>query len=221
MHKIRVLVAESRPLLREALAKVLGNVPSIDLLSICCNGNDAIEQAVKLKPEIILLDGGLSECNCIEVARRIRELLPETRVVVLTSLLRQHLDPLSILDTEADGYIDIDVEPVNLIDAITRVSEGRYILSPRMAEKVFESFSLLGEKINTDQKTSLTKREIEVLTLVAKGLTNKEIGGALLVTESTSKAHLHSILKKLKVRSRAQAVFVAQDKGILYDQNTS
>ena len=96
-----------------------------------------------------------------------------------------------------DGYIDTDAEPIHLIDTITRVFEGGCVISPRIAESISKSFVLMEEKIKVEEKNALTERERDVLTLVAKGLTNREIGGALFVSDSTAKAHLHRILKKL------------------------
>ena len=101
MRKIRVLVADSRALLREALIKVLGETMSVDLVSVCRNGEEAIEQAIKLKPDIILLDGGVETFDCIKVSQRVREIQPDIRVIIFTPLMRQYRDPLYFLGAEA------------------------------------------------------------------------------------------------------------------------
>ena len=217
--KIRVLVADSRTFIREALAKVLADAANIKVVSLCSNGEDTIQQAINLKPDVILLDGGLSG-DCVKVARHIRKSQPEIRIIIFTPTSYQSGDTSFVLNAGADGYVDIDIHPLHLIEIINRVYNGNYVLSLFMPEKLRERLAFSDEKPSTPQEISLSKREREVLDLVSKGLTNKEIADKLFISERTAKAHLHSILTKMQAHSRTQAAFMARDMGILSSKDS-
>ncbi|MFC2007007.1 response regulator transcription factor [Chloroflexota bacterium] len=212
MKNIRVLLAGTRQLLLIGIRKVLEDASNIDLLSFCSNGEEAIQGTTELKPDIVILDGDMP--HCVEVTHNIKNLLHEIGVIILTPSHRYN-DPLFILEAEANGYIDSDMGPPRLVDIIERIYEGGINVSPMIALKLFQNRSLLGGKVDSEKESVLSKREEEVLTLVAKGLTNKEIANALFVAPNTAKAHLHSIMTKMKAHSRSQVAYMARDKGIL------
>jgi len=212
MENIRVLLAGTRHLLLLGVMKALGDASNIDLVSICSNGEEAIQRTTELKPDIVLLDGDV--IRCVEVTRHIKNLSHDPGVIIFTPSHRYD-DPLFILEAEANGYADTDISPPRLVEIIERVYAGGFIVSPLIALKLIQNRSLLKGKADTEKESLLSKREEEVLTLVAKGLTNKEIASALFFTPNTAKAHLHSIMTKMKAHSRAQVAYMARDKGIL------
>ena len=217
MEKIKVLVVDKRELFREGLAKILEREPNIELVSTCSTGLECIQKATELKPDVILLDTEILECDHIEATRCICELLPETGIIILTHSEEAH-DIFPALKKGAKAYMTKDVKVEDLIGAIVRVNAGEVLISPPMATKLLEEFALLSEVKETAQpkyNAGLTRREREVLTLVAKGTTNREIASILFITENTVKVHLSSILGKLHVQNRQQAAAMAIEKGIV------
>lgn len=225
MDKIRILVADSRKLLLEGIAKCLGEIPKIEVVSVCSTGGEAVKLATKLTPDVILMDATIRGCDCKEAIKRIRETNHKIRFIITTPLLHEYPDALSLVDMGANGYVDIDIDAIRLVDNIEQVLNGRNTFSPLMAANIINN-QIHGSDITKKPKnteysgdTPLSRREDEVLVLLSQGLTNKEIAQKLFVTENTVKAHLHSILKKLQVRTRAQAVFVTQNKRLATREN--
>jgi len=220
MEKIKVLLTDRGEIFRKGLAKLLEAEKNIEVLSTCSSGLEVIQKAIKLKPDIILLDSKISECDCIEVTRRINELLPETKIIVHRLSLEDY-DLLGTLGAKVQAYLYSDIDVKEIIRIVTRVKAGGVIISAPLAAKLLEEFVFLKESREAEQQrydAGLSKREEEVLALVAKGTTNKEIASALFITESTVKAHLSSILEKLHVRNRQQAAVLATEKGIIRKQ---
>lgn len=217
MLKIKVLLADKRGIFREGLAKILAGEPDIKVVSICSSGLECIRKATELKPDVVILDTEISECDCIEATQCINKLPLAPRILILTHS-EEDRDLFSTLRAGARAYMSKDVMAKDLIKAITRVHLGEVIVTPPMAAKLISEFALLEESKEAGQRkygTSLTEREVEVLALVAKGATNKEIGSALFIAVNTVKVHLSRILEKLHVRNRQQAAALAIEKGIV------
>jgi len=217
VQKIKVLLADKRELFREGLAKILESEPNIEVVSTCSSGVECIQRTSELNPDVILLDTEISECDCIEAIQCINKQSSAPRIIMLTHSLEDQ-DLFSSLKAGARAYISKDTKVEDLIGTITRVSVGEVIITAPMASKLLQEFVLLEEsKDEKRQKydVSLSEREAEVLALVAKGRSNREIAGALFITVNTVKVHLSKILEKLHVRNRLQAAALALEKGIV------
>ena len=213
MTRIKLLLADKAEIFREGLAKLLEGEHDIEIVSQCRTGLEAVENAHKHHPDVVLMDIELSECSAIEAAQRIHETLPETGIIILTNTEAD--DPLlSAVKAGARAYISENVRIENLIKIITLVAEGDVIVSPPMAARLLEEFNFLGkhkDMVNFAVVTRLTKREQTVLALVAQGFTNREISTTLFISEHTVKVHLRSIKEKLHAHTRQQAVALASE----------
>jgi len=217
MGKIKVLVVDRRELFRQGLAFILECEPNIRVVFTCSSAHEGIKMASELNPDIILLDTELSDCDCVEATRRICGLLPETRIIILTHSEESHY-LLSALSIGARAYISKDVKVEDLIRTIAGVYSGEVIISPPMAQKMLEEFKRSAQSKETVQGNdafSLSPREKEVLSLVSKGASNRELANTLYITENTVKVHLRKIMEKLHVHSRHQLADLAADKGIV------
>ena len=217
MIKLKLLLADKREIFREGLAKLLEPEPNIEVVGTCCTGWGAVESALEHQPDVVLIDTGLSECGTIEAMQCICERLPKTRVIVLTCS-EVNADFLYAFRAGARAYISKNISVENLIKAITLVAEGEVIVSPPMAVELLAEFSPLKEHNEVAEEgdvTLLSKREQTVLSLVAEGLTNREIATTLFISEHTVKVHLRNIMEKLHAHTRQQAVALATGKGLL------
>lgn len=207
MEKIRLILVARREVCREGVAMLLNQGPDIEVVWKCSGGVECIEKTLELKPDVVLMDTEISEGDCIQAIQAISNLVSQSRVLVFTHPEQDHL-LLSALKAGARAYISKDVRLQDLVGAIVRVSAGEVIVSPPMAERLMEEFALLGDRKDGKRwKTDahISQREAEVLGLVAKGKTNKEIAEALFINVSTVKTHLGRILEKLQVRNRREA----------------
>lgn len=217
MEKIKVLVVDAREIFREGLVKILERQPNLQVVGTCSTGRQAIGKASQLKPDVVLLDTEISNCEFVEVTRRFYELLPETRVIILTHS-EENRDLFSAIRAGAMAYLTKDIKVEDLIRNITRVHAGDVIISPPLASRLIGEFSLLEEsKALTEKKVKigLSKRELEVLSLVVRGATNRDIAKDLFISENTVKVHLSKILEKLHVNNRQQAAILALEKGVI------
>lgn len=210
MSKAKVLIAGGREIFREGLTTFLKKSNEVELVSVCSTGTETIQQVIKLRPNVILLDDNIIDFSCTELVRRIRELQPEVRIVYINQTADKYVDPLSILQVEADGYVDGDIEVVHLIDTIKRVYDGHHSVSPVLGERLLDKFAPSDKWLNSRQAVGLSNRERQVLELVGDGLTNREIARTLFLSENTVKTHVSSILKKMKLRNRQQAAVLAK-----------
>ena len=217
MEKIKVLLMDRREIFRQGLALILEREPNIQVVFTCSSAQEGIKRASELKPDIVFLDTEVSDYDCVEATRRVCELSPETRIIILTHSEEYH-DPLSALRVGARAYVSKNIEVEELVRIIAGVYDGEVIISPPMAEKILEEFSRSvqpKEVMPADDSFSLSPREKEVLNLLTKGASNRQLANALCITENTVKVHLRKIMGKLHVRSRHQAAYLAVDRGIV------
>lgn len=217
MTKVKLLVAEKSEIFREGLQKLLEQEPSIEVVCTCRTGFEAIECANEHQPDVLLIDPELSECNGIEVMQRIHERLPNTNIIVLTCS-ETHADLISAIKAGARAYISKDTVSIeNLIKTIILVAVGKVIISPPMAAILLAEINLLEEHKVTAKAggVSLSTREQAVLSLVAEGLTNREIATSLFISEHTVKVHLRNIMGKFHAHTRQQAVALAGEKAAI------
>ncbi len=204
---IRVLIVDDHPVVRAGLANVLGAESDIDIVGQARDGMEAIDKALELQPDVILMDILMPGCSGVEAMIAIREKLPSTRVVMLTLSDREE-DVFKAVRFGARGYLLKSTSIDDILAAIRQVAEGQVILSPYVAGKLLEEF-------RREQSVPLSPRETEVLTLVGKGLTNHQIAEQMVVTPGTVKTYLQRILEKLHLENRAEAMAYALKRGLI------
>jgi DNA-binding NarL/FixJ family response regulator len=219
MPKIKLLIADSRIIFSLGIASALEKTADIKVVSICASGKETISRAVKLKPDIVLLDSNILDFDCFEVTRQLKELLPETHIIVLNQRNLERQDPISLINMNVDGYVGEEIHPSNLINTIYDVATGKQAISPIMGLRMMKELRALQKKSEALTKINLTKREMEILSLVAKGLSNHEIAVQTYISSNTVKAHLSDIMKKLNVPNRQRAAILATEKGIIARPN--
>jgi DNA-binding NarL/FixJ family response regulator len=200
---IRVSIVEDSRGTRESLAELLGRAPALSCVGAHPNGEEALRQIPVEKPDVVLMDINLPKMNGIECVERLKQTLPKTQVLMLTTYDESDLI-FDSLRKGASGYLLKNMPPAELIQAIEQVHAGGAPMSMQIARKVVNHFQKI-KKPQSDME-QLTKREHEILALLAKGYLYKEIADQLGITLSTVRAHLHAVYEKLHVQSRTEAV---------------
>jgi NarL family two-component system response regulator LiaR len=208
---IRVLVADDHPVVRHGIRNLLATETGIELVGEAADGQAAVAAAVALRPDVILLDLVMPIKDGIEAIGEITELVPETRVLVLTSFGAED-KILPAIKAGAMGYLLKDTEPEELIAAIEQVYQGEYPIHPTIAEKVLREVTEPSDQPLTPDP--LTAREVEVLRLIAQGMGNRQIAERLVLSEATVRTHVGNILGKLHLASRTQAALYAVRSGL-------
>jgi len=217
MDKIRVLLVGARELFRAGITRVLGAQRNIEVIATCSSGNEGLNKAKELKPDIILLDSDISDCNYLDMTRSISESLTQVGIIVLSSV-EEYREFILALKVGVRSFFSKSVSLEELIRTIESVHAGQVIMPQPMATRLLNEFTLLEEQnqaIRGKRSLGLSKREEEVIRLVAQGCTNTEIARALFISENTTKVHVSKILQKLKVNNRQQAAVLAIEKGIV------
>jgi len=210
--KIRILIADDHPVVREGLSAMLSREKDIEVVGEAENGRKAIEKARELQPDIILMDLRMPEVDGIEAMRQIKMDNPEIEFIVLTTYDNDEYIFKGI-ESGARAYLLKDSPREDLFKAIRVVSKGGSLIEPAVAGKVLDRFAELSRQVQIPE--DLSEREVEVLTLIAKGASNKLIASSLNIGESTAKTHIQSIFNKLGVKDRTEAVTEAVKKGII------
>jgi two-component system NarL family response regulator len=207
---ITVLVADDQELFRRGLQTVLATESGFDVVGEARNGAEAVARAAELAPDVVLMDVRMPEMDGIEATRRLRQQAPSTRVIMLT-VSDEEDDLYGAVRAGANGYLLKDASLDDVAGAVRAVASGESLISPSMASKLLAEFNTLagGTTATDDATPRLSDRELQVLKLVAKGLTNREAAGELHLSENTVKNHVANILDKLHLRSRLEAVMYA------------
>jgi NarL family two-component system response regulator LiaR len=209
---IRVLIADDHAVVRQGLRTFLALQPEIEVVGEAADGEEAAAAAERLRPDVTLMDLVMPRLDGTDAIRRVRELSPSTRVIVLTSFVDEDR-MMPAVRAGAAGYLLKDVEPQELVRAIRTVHEGEAPLHPAVASRLMEEVARDGDR--PDAAAVLTGREREVLVLIARGHANKLIARDLGVSEKTVKTHVSNILGKLGVNDRTQAALVAVREGLV------
>lgn len=209
---IRVLIADDHPALREGLRAILATQPDIAVVGEATTGQEAVARATALHPDVVLMDLEMPGIGGVEATRRIRERLPDTRVVVFTAFDGDQR-VVGAIAAGAQGYLLKGASRAEIFAAVRAAHQGGMPLQPAVATTLLRH--LAGQREARTGEKVLSRREREVLHLLAEGLTNKEIARQLVVSERTIKFHVGSILAKLGVPNRAAAVRVALARGLL------
>jgi DNA-binding NarL/FixJ family response regulator len=204
---IRVLIVDDHSVVRHGLRLFLRTDPELEVVGEAADGAQALVLAEELRPDIVLMDLLMPVMDGIEAIGRIRQQLPDTEVIALTSVLEDR-SVVRAVRAGAIGYLLKDTEADDLCRAIKAAAAGKVQLSAEAAER------LMREVAGPTQPDSLSEREVDVLKLLARGSTNKEIGLALFIEETTVKTHVSNILGKLGVQSRTQAALYAARVGL-------
>ncbi|MDQ7822407.1 MAG: response regulator transcription factor [Candidatus Eremiobacteraeota bacterium] len=220
-EKIRVLIADDHHLFREMLFHTLSEEEDIEVIAEASDGEEAVAQARKLHPDIILLDINMPRMNGLEAIREIKREQPLCKVVILTAL-EDDAYVFKFIREGATGYLMKDTNALEVIKAIRSAYSGESLIQPRIVNKILKEFCKLSEekrkspeKGESGKLTSLTEREREVLSHVAQGLNNKEIASALFISEATVKSHVANLMSKLNLRDRVEMVLFAVKNGII------
>ena len=217
MGKIRVILAEDHAVVRQGTKHLLDRYPDIEVIGEAHDGEQGVTRVKELKPDVAIMDVRMPRMSGIEATRRIKAEFPEVAVLALTA----HDDDeyvFALLESGANGYLLKTAEIEELVKAIRAVHAGQPALDPLITQKVVAQF-MNGKSLPDvmaqvgDEMDGLTSRELEVLRMVAKGLTNKEVAQQLFISDRTVQAHLSSIFSKLQVSSRTEAVMHAIRKG--------
>jgi len=213
MGQLKVLLADEKEVFREGLARLLGEQEHIEVVSRCSNGKQAIEGVKETKPDVVLIDNNISDCGSNEATQEIKGLFPEVQVALLTDSENEQ-DLFSAIESGATGYLLKDMKVDDLVKSIDLLAKGEVVVSPPLGEKLVDKFASMRQK-EPERQIGLTRRELEIVKLLAKGATNKEIAETLFVTENTAKVHLKNILGKLGLRNRQQVVAYTVQKGLV------
>ncbi len=209
---IRLLLVDDQALFREGLRTLLSVYEDLDVLGEADNGQEAVDLALTLRPDVVLMDLRMPVLDGVAATRLLLREMPAVKVIVLTTFDDdEHV--FEGLRAGAVGYLLKDVPSVRLVEAIRAAAQGQSFLQPSVAAKVVAEFNRLSVQLPPVQPLvePLSEREIEILSLIASGSSNKEIAGLLFITEGTVKNHVTNILGKLDVRDRTQAALKAKD----------
>jgi DNA-binding NarL/FixJ family response regulator len=219
-NPIKVLIADDQSLFREGLKTLLQTNPDFEVCEEAENGEEAVKKAIITQPDVILMDIRMPVLNGIDATRRLRaSLRDETvgRIIILTTFDNDD-DVFEALRAGAIGYLLKDVPSDVLFDAIHTAARGESFLQPAIASKVLAEFSRMprpASGLSEELIVPLSKREKEILRLMATGASNKEIASLLMIAEGTVKNHVSSVITKLDARDRMQAVIIAQRMRII------
>jgi len=209
---IRVLIADDQRAVREGLAMLVGLTDDIEVVGTAANGVEAVTLADELRPDVVLMDLRMPEMEGAEATHTIRAALPETHVLVLTTYADDN-SLLPALQAGAHGYLTKDASAEEIERAIRAVADGHTHLDPAIQQRLVASVLTTAGREST-LPTDLTAREVEVLKLIAAGLSNTEIAAALVVSAATVKTHINHVFQKTGARDRAQAVRYAYQHGL-------
>jgi DNA-binding NarL/FixJ family response regulator len=213
---IRVLLCDDQALFRSGFRMILEARPDIEVVGEAEDGLQAVELALGTKPDVILMDVRMPHLDGVEATRRITESGNQARVIVLTTYdLDEYV--YDAIRAGASAFLLKDVQPTQLVDAIRVVARGEALLAPTVTRRLLDRFarSLPVAGPPPAAVSSLTEREVEVLRLMAAGLSNAELAERLVLSEATVKSHVSNVLRKLGVRDRVQAVILAYDAGLV------
>ena len=218
---IRVLIADDQRVVREGLSLLLGLIPEVEVVGTAADGEQAVQLARRLQPDVVLMDLRMPHCDGLEATRRLRDENPDARVLVLTTYADDR-SVLTALRSGARGFLTKDAGRAEIRQALVDVHQDRAALDPAVQQHVVAAVSGAAQMSDDSDRppaeapvAGLTAREREVLALIARGLTNVEIADHLVISPATVKTHVTHVLAKTGARDRAHAVAFAYRAGIM------
>lgn len=211
MTPVRLVVVDDHALFRAGLIGLLNDMPEFKVIGEAANGRDAVETVRQLKPDVVLMDVNMPIMSGVEA---VEVLLPseKCRIIMLT-ISRQEEDLFGAINAGADGYLLKNAEPEDLRRAILQVATGKSVLAPEVTQPIMRAIANAGPPAGDK---GISKREIDVLDALSKGLTTAQIASLLFVSENTIKTHIRHILEKLDASNRAEAVSKANQLGLIH-----
>jgi len=215
---VRVLVVDDQRLMRDGIASLLDDQEGVEVVGTAGNGQEAIERALELQPDVVLMDVRMPVMDGVIATEQVRRRLPGCQVLMLTTFNDDEY-VVAALRAGAAGYLLKDIPAPDLARAVQAAHNGIYLLDPAVASKVVASLggrpSAPEDPVQDQASLSgLTSREVEVLCLIAQGASNREIADRLVITEGTVKNHISNILSRLGLRDRTQAAIYARENGL-------
>jgi DNA-binding NarL/FixJ family response regulator len=210
---IRVLVVDDQAMVRAGFRLLLGDEPDIEVVAEASNGLEAVTEAARHHPDVVLMDIRMPELDGLEATRRILAADANARILILTTFdLDEYV--YRALKAGASGFVLKDDPPERLIAAVRTVAEGDALLSPSITRRVIQQFTRVPQQTPPKAVETLTSREMDVFRLITQGLSNAEIGRELFISDTTVKTHVGRLLQKLDLRDRAQAIVLAHQTGL-------
>jgi len=210
----RVVIADDQRLVREGLRTMLSLLDGVEVVAVAADGDEAVGAVAAHDPDVVLMDLRMPRCDGVSATRRIRAEHPHTQVVVLTTFA-EDAEVLAALRAGARGYLTKDAGADEVARAIARVAEGSADLAPEVQRRLLDLLPAAASPLDGPPPDGLTERELDVLRLIATGLSNAEIAAELVVSEATVKTHVNHLFAKTGVRDRAQAVAYAYRHGLV------
>jgi two-component system, NarL family, response regulator LiaR len=211
--KISILVVDDHTIVRQGLCTLLELFDDLQVVGDAQNGKVALEMIARFHPEVVLMDLVMPEMDGIAATRQISERYPATKVIALTSFIEDE-KVIHAIQAGAFGYLLKDVSPNDLVEAIRATSRGEACLHPDVARKLMKQVAALPAQPHAPVN-DLTQREVEVLGLIARGMSNREIAAQLVLSEKTVKTHVSSLLSKLNLEARTQLAIYAIKHGLV------
>jgi len=210
---IRVLVADDQSMVRAGFRMLLASEDDIEVVAEAGDGREAVDKAARFNPSVVLMDIRMPEMDGLQATRRILAADDKARILILTTFdLDEYV--YDALRAGASGFVLKDDPPEQLLAAIRTVAGGDALLSPAITKRVIKQFSRIPQPSPPPELDRLTERELDVFRLIARGLSNAEIGQELYISDTTVKTHITHILQKLDLRDRVQAVVLAHEAGL-------
>jgi DNA-binding NarL/FixJ family response regulator len=210
---VRVLVADDQSMVRAGFRMLFGREADIEVVAEASTGREAVDKAARFRPDVVLMDIRMPDLDGLEATRQIIAADDSARIVILTTFdLDEYV--YEALRVGASGFVLKDDPPEQLLAAIRTAADGAALLSPAVTERVIRQFSRIPHRRPPQELDELTEREFDVFRLIARGLSNAEIGEELYISDTTVKTHITHILQKLGLRDRVQAVVLAYETGI-------
>lgn len=213
MKKIRILIVDDHEMVREGLRSVLKDDPELKVVGEAGDGEKALDLIPKLHPDIILLDLKMPGIDGIEVCRRVRSQFPPIAVIALTTFMEDKLVQ-ECIRAGARGYVLKDVERFQLKQILRTVASGESVIDPKVVgHMVAEGRGVIAKTEGIKGRNELTSQQVTILSLIAQGYSNKEIGTQMFLTENTVKSYVQDLLQKIGARNRVDAAMIASKKG--------
>jgi DNA-binding NarL/FixJ family response regulator len=214
---VRVLLVDDQSMVRAGFRLLLADEPDIEVVAEASNGLEAVAQASRFHPDVVMMDIRMPELDGLEATRRILASDSTARILILTTF---NLDDYvyEALRVGASGFVLKDDPPEQLIAAVRTIAGGEALLSPAITKRVIQHFTRLHKQAPPRAVETLTTREMEVFGLITRGLSNAEIGRELFISDTTVKTHVTRLLQKLGVRDRAQAIVLAYQSGLFEER---